>query len=73
MKGTFNNPIQIDKAGSAGQRKYNRGRLLASDEPPGSKDENADVENNRNHGARVNGPWKKAVVTLSFLVVTNIH
>lgn len=57
MKGTFEDPIQIDESRFAGKRKYNRGRMLAGDAPPQSVDEEADVQNNRNHGARVDGPW----------------
>jgi len=47
-------PIQIDEARFAGRRKYNRGRLLAGDAPPALTDI---VISNRNHGARVDGPW----------------
>lgn len=57
MIGTFDNPIQIDEARFAGRRKYNRGRMLAGDAPASSEDDDADVANNRNHGARVDGPW----------------
>lgn len=57
MKGTSANPIQIDEARFAGRRKYNRGRLLAGDAPPQSEDEEADISNSRNHGARIDGPW----------------
>ena len=57
MLGTDADPIQIDESRFAGRRKYNRGRMLAGDKAPESEDENADVQNKRNHGARVDGPW----------------
>lgn len=57
MLGTHANPIQIDEARLAGRRKYNRGRMLGGDKPPINTDEKAQVQNNRNHGARVDGPW----------------
>ena len=57
MVGTENNPIQIDEARFAGRRKYNRGRILNGDRAALSEDSDAEVENNRNHGARVDGPW----------------
>lgn len=57
MEGTFQHPIQIDESRFAGRRKYNRGRLLTGDAQPVSEDEDAHVENARNHGARVDGPW----------------
>jgi len=57
MLGTHANPIQIDEARFAGRRKYNRGRMLGGDKPPANTDEGAQVQNNRNHGARVDGPW----------------
>lgn len=41
----------------AGQRKYNRGRLLAEDTPPSLTVINAEVISNQNHGVRVDGPW----------------
>lgn len=57
MVGTEENPIQIDEARFAGRRKYNRGRLLNGDAAPLSEDSDADIENNRNHGRRIDGPW----------------
>lgn len=57
LVGNAQNPIQIDEAHFAGRRKYNRGRLLARDAPPSLTDIIAEVINNRNYGARVDGPW----------------
>lgn len=57
MTGTSTDPIQIDEARFAGRRKYNRGRLLLGDQHPESEESDASVENHRNHGARVDGPW----------------
>jgi hypothetical protein len=57
MVGTEIDPIQIDDARFSGKRKYNRGRLLNGDQPPSSKDSDVDVQNGRNHGQRVDGPW----------------
>jgi len=57
MRGTFENPIQIDEARFAGRWKYNCGRLLEGDAQPESEDEDAEVDNARNHGARIDGPW----------------
>ena len=52
-KGTDDNPIHIDEARFAGRRKYNRSRLLEGDAPTIVEDDDADVRNMRNHGARV--------------------
>ncbi|XP_076031863.1 uncharacterized protein LOC143019764 [Oratosquilla oratoria] len=57
MIGTEEKPIQIDESRFAGRRKYNRGRLLTGDHAPETKDSDADIVNNRNHGARIDGPW----------------
>lgn len=57
MVGTDDDPIQIDESRFAGHRKYHRGRMLTGDAAPGSEDEEAQVQNMRNHGARVDGPW----------------
>jgi hypothetical protein len=59
MVGTDVNPIQIDEARFAGRRKYNRGGMLNGDNPPPprSEDSDADLQNNRNHGRRIDGPW----------------
>ncbi|XP_068222000.1 uncharacterized protein [Palaemon carinicauda] len=56
MKGTESSPVQIDEARFAGRRKYNRGRMLDGDHAPEEDDEET-VENNRNHGRRIDGPW----------------
>ena len=50
-------PIQIDEACFAGKRKYNRGRLLRRNRVPQLEDSDAPLENNRNHGSRIDGPW----------------
>ncbi|XP_068232212.1 uncharacterized protein [Palaemon carinicauda] len=57
MVGTTTEPIQIDEARFAGRRKYNRGRLLQGNLGPESTDSEAEIENNRNHGNRIDGPW----------------
>ena len=57
MVGTADNPIQIDESRFAGKRKYNAGRMLAGDRAPEERDAEVLVENNRNHGNRVDGPW----------------
>lgn len=57
MVGTIDSPIQIDEARFAGRRKYNRGRMLNGDEAAESEDSDAEVQNNRNHGRRIDGPW----------------
>jgi hypothetical protein len=57
MLGTAKEPIQRDKARFAGKRKYNRGRLLRGNCAPQSEDSDALLENNRNHGRRIDGPW----------------
>lgn len=51
------NPIQIDKTRFAGKRKYNRGRLLNDDQPPSPEDSDAEIQNSKNHGQRVDGTW----------------
>lgn len=55
MVATDAQPIQIDAARYAGRRKYNRGRILEGDAPSNSNDEEADILNMRNHGARIDG------------------
>ena len=55
MNGTFDNLVQIDEARFISRRKYNHGCFLAGDEQPESEDEEAEVVNRRNHGARVDG------------------
>jgi len=55
--GNVQNPIQIEKARFVGRRKYNSGRLLSGDATPTLTNINAEVINNRNHGAKVDGPW----------------
>lgn len=57
MIGTDVEPIQIDEARFAGRRKYNRGRMLIGDNPPLSEDSDVNLQNKRNHGRRVDGPW----------------
>ncbi|MPC31198.1 hypothetical protein E2C01_024481 [Portunus trituberculatus] len=57
MVGTTDNSIQIDEARFAGRQKYNRGRMLNGDNAPLSEDSDAEQENNRNHGCRIDGPW----------------
>ena len=57
MVGTLEDPVQIDEARFAGRRKYNRGRMLQGDQAPDSTDSEAEVENNRNQGRRIDGPW----------------
>lgn len=57
MIGTLEEPIQIDEARFAGRRKYNRGRLLNGDHGAQSEDSDAVIQNQRNHGARIDGPW----------------
>ena len=51
------NPIQIDEARFTRKRKYNHGRMLNGDTAPISEDSDADVQNNRNHGCQIDGPW----------------
>jgi len=57
MLSTKANPIQIDESRFAGCCKYNHGQMLTGDAPPDSEDEDTTVQNKRNHGARVDGPW----------------
>ena len=56
MVGTNNNLIQIDEARFAGQRKYNRGRMLNGDNARLSDDSDASAQNNANHGRRIDDP-----------------
>ncbi|CAI6359232.1 unnamed protein product [Macrosiphum euphorbiae] len=35
----------------------NKTIMLGGDKPPANTDEGAQVQNNRNHGARIDGPW----------------
>ena len=56
MVGTVESPVQIDEAYFAGRRKYNRGRFLEGDNPAEEEDPNP-VQNNRNHGRRIDGRW----------------
>jgi hypothetical protein len=55
--GTIQEPIQIDEARFAWKRKYNRGRLLQGNRALQSEDSDALLENNRNHGRRIDCPW----------------
>ena len=57
MLGTAEEPIHIDEARFAGKRTYNRSRLLQGNRAPQSEDSDALLENNRNHGRRIDGPW----------------
>jgi hypothetical protein len=57
MLGTAEEPIQIDESRFAGKRKYNHGRPLQGNCAPQSEDSDALLENNRNHGRRIDGPW----------------
>ncbi len=57
MVGTAEDPVQIDEARFAGRRKYNRGRMLQGDQAPDSTDSEVQVQNNRNHGRRIDGSW----------------
>ena len=50
-------PIQIDEARFTNRQKYNRGRLLEGDKALNTENETADVQNRRNHGRRIDGPW----------------
>jgi len=50
MVGTVAKPIQIDEARFAG-------RILNGDALPLSEDDDVEVENDRNHGTHVDGPW----------------
>ena len=56
MVGTAEEPIQTDEARFAGERKYNRGRLLQGNRVQQSEDSDALLENNRNYG-RTDGQW----------------
>ncbi|MPC84371.1 hypothetical protein E2C01_079109 [Portunus trituberculatus] len=57
MVKTSDNTIQTDEARFAGRRNYNRGRMLNGDSTPLSEDNDAEKENNRNHGRRNDEPW----------------
>jgi hypothetical protein len=57
MPSTAEEPIQIDEAQFAGKCKYNCGRLLHSNRSPELEDSDALLENKRNHGKRMDGPW----------------
>lgn len=57
MIGRQENPIHIDEAWIAGCHKYNRCRMLTSDQLPSSEDLDAEIIR-KNHGARKDGPWK---------------
>ncbi len=48
--------VQINEARFAGNRKYKRGKIR-QDHVPESNDSEAEVENNPNHGRRVDGSW----------------
>ena len=37
--------------------KYHRGRMLQGDHPAESEDSDEEIQNQRDHGARVDGPW----------------
>ncbi|KAK4886068.1 hypothetical protein RN001_002339 [Aquatica leii] len=51
------NPVQIHEVRFVGKRKYNRGRMLNGDHPAESNESDAEIENNRIHGRRIDGPW----------------
>jgi hypothetical protein len=51
MVKTHLEPIQIDE-----KRKYNRGRMLQGDDPASSEDSDVEVDNQRNHGNRIDDP-----------------
>jgi hypothetical protein len=57
MLGTAEVPIQIDESRFPGKRKYNRSKLLKGNRVPQSEDCDALLENNRNHGRKIDGPW----------------
>ena len=56
MVGTKSDPIQIDESKFAGRRKYNHGRILNGDRAAAEEDPTP-VDNHRNHGQRIDGPW----------------
>ena len=62
MKGTESSPVQIDEARFAGHRKYNKARMLDGDHEPEEEDEEEIVENNRNHGRRIDETWKFGLI-----------
>lgn len=51
--GTHLDFIQIDEARFARNHKYHRGRILRGDHPAESGDSEAEVENQQNHGGRI--------------------
>ena len=57
MVETIVKSIQIYEARFSGMRKYNRGRFLQGNLAPKSTESEAEVENNRNHDNRIDGPW----------------
>ncbi|KAF5272988.1 hypothetical protein FQA39_LY07637 [Lamprigera yunnana] len=57
LRGTEEDPTQIDEARFAGRRKYKTGRMLNGDHPAESDESDAEIEINRNHGRRNDGPW----------------
>lgn len=57
MVGTDADHIQINEARFTGRWKYNRGCLLVGDKAPDTENENADVQNKRNHRTRIDGSW----------------
>ncbi|KAK4880801.1 hypothetical protein RN001_008947 [Aquatica leii] len=57
LRETEKNPVQIHEVRFVGKRKYNRGRMLNGDHPAESNESDAEIENNRNHGRRIDGPW----------------
>ncbi|KAK4873826.1 hypothetical protein RN001_013186 [Aquatica leii] len=57
LVGTNKNPVQVNEVRFAGQRKFNRGRFLVGDYPALSEDSDTEIDNARNHGQRIDGPW----------------
>ena len=57
MRGSREHPIEIDESRFAGRRKYNRGRMLDGDHRAESEDGEVVLQNQRNHGRRIDGPW----------------
>jgi hypothetical protein len=57
MLGTAEEPVQIDEARFARKLKYNRGRLLQGNRAPQLEDSGVLLQNNRNHGRRIDDPW----------------
>lgn len=56
MVGTEEDPVQIDIAWFVGRPQHHRGRMM-QDHVPESNDSNTEVENTRNHGGLIDGPW----------------